>query len=256
MLRMSKITAETFFSHLPDGGGYYTDLLTEIHRAFRPRNYFEIGVNTGTTLKLSSCDTIGIDPKFRVKEDVIGNKPTCLLYQTTSDEFFEKYDPSILFSRKIDMAFLDGMHWYEYLLRDFYNTEKYCNKDSVIFLHDCLPPDTFTARREQHDKTLHPLSIFPNDDLWAGDVWKTSAILKKYRPDLKMYTTAVDPTGLVMVTNLDPTSTLLFDEYDRFVQEYKDLEATIDVMSEYMHDMDVISIKELLTALSGCRPFS
>jgi hypothetical protein len=68
--------------------------------------------------------------------------------------------------------------------------------------------DEITARRER--KT----------DFWSGDVWKVVLILKKYKPDLKIFTVATQPTGLTIVTNLDSHSRILSEHYDDIIREY------------------------------------
>jgi hypothetical protein len=40
----------------------------------------------------------------------------------------------------IDRAFIDGMHCFEFVLRDFINTERYMSWTSVIVFNDVLPP--------------------------------------------------------------------------------------------------------------------
>jgi hypothetical protein len=53
----------------------------------------------------------------------------------------------------------------------------------------------------------------------TGDVWRTLLALRKHRPDLSF--TVVDSleTGLACVTNLDPQSTVLIDDYKAIVRE-------------------------------------
>lgn len=41
-------------------------LLAELHACLRPRNYLEIGVNDGQSLRLSRVPTIAVDPAFRI----------------------------------------------------------------------------------------------------------------------------------------------------------------------------------------------
>ncbi|EKD07736.1 hypothetical protein SPLC1_S371130 [Arthrospira platensis C1] len=45
-------------------------------------------------------------------------------------------------------------------------------------------------------------------------------ILRKYRPDLKVFTIATKPTGLTVVTNLDFHSKVLSKNYDDIVKQY------------------------------------
>ena len=49
---------------------------------------------------------------------------------------------------------------------------------------------------------------------WAGDTWKALWILQRYRPDLRIFAFDAPPSGLVVVTGLDPPSTLLRQRYE------------------------------------------
>lgn len=199
-------------------GTPYKEILAELHEVLRPSTYFEIGTDTGATLTLAMCESIAVDPAFNLQTNVLRGKTACHLFQMTSDDFFARYDPRQILGHPIDLAFLDGMHWFEYLLRDFTNTEPHCHRGSVIALHDCLPTDVYVGRREPHDRTK--ADRFPHPSWWAGDVWKVVLILKRCRPDLKISCLDAPPTGLVLVTALDPDSTLLRCKYDRLVSEY------------------------------------
>ncbi|MGB3148085.1 MAG: glycosyltransferase, partial [Paracoccaceae bacterium] len=112
---------------------------------------------------------------------------------------------------KIDLAFLDGMHLFEYLLRDFINTERHMAPDGLVTLHDCVPFNRVMAERDwDRAKTRS----------WTGDVWKLVPILRAYRPDLTVEVLDLAPTGLVTVRNLDPENTSLADQYDEIVSKY------------------------------------
>ena len=198
-------------------------VLTALHRILKPRTYLEIGIERGDTLRAAQCATIAIDPAFSVDQSIIGNKPECLLYRMPSDRFFEQHDPVALLGDRIDMAFLDGMHLYEFLLRDFMNVERCCRRNSLILLHDCVPTDLYLARRLRQDESLRPITRIPGG--WCGDVWKTLLILRQYRPDLRIETFDAALTGLVVVTNLDKKSEVLSEKYVEAVESY----ATLDL---------------------------
>lgn len=197
----------------------YSIVIERFHKFLAPRTYLEIGVFEGNTLKLANCKSIAIDPAFRLKASVLTNKEMCHFYQMGSDEFFKTYSPLTIFGQQIDLAFLDGMHWYEYLLRDFLNVEKYCKKNSVLILHDCIPVDEFVGRRLSNDFTLQNHSI--NKEWWGGDVWKAVAILQKYRVDLHIVALDAPPTGLILVTNLNPSSQVIPERYFEIIGEFR-----------------------------------
>ena len=56
--------------------------------------------------------------------------------------------------------------------------------------------------------------------MWAGDVYKVTAVLERYRRDLTTILLDTEPTGMLLVLGLDPTSTVLADHYDEIVAEY------------------------------------
>src|SRR5690349_5859629 len=125
--------------------GHYFDLLRRLHVAMRPRTYLEIGVHTGMSLELASPGTsiVGIDPVPAIRRPI---NHTSRLFFETSDDFFEKHDVhEILGGRPIDMAFIDGMHLFEFALRDFINIERYCARGSVVLVHDCYPLDAASS---------------------------------------------------------------------------------------------------------------
>jgi hypothetical protein len=229
------------FWSIPDHAGLpYDAVLAALHRTLRPKSYMEIGTATGSTLRLAGCATIAVDPQFQIEGNVIGQKPNCQFYQMTSDEFFENFNPSTLLGRAVDLAFLDGFHIFEYLLRDFINTELSCKRNSVILMHDCIPTDAHAARRRATDQIFASVTRYPHS--WAGDVWKVGAILQDYRPDIRLYFFNSPPTGLLAATNLDPHSEVLhnryFDIVDKFSQD--------DGAEAYLRNLDMHTTDVLL----------
>jgi hypothetical protein len=195
----------------------YRDLLARLHASLQPRSYLEIGVAGGGTLALAHCPAIGIDPAFQMKGDLINVRPATHLFQMPSDDFFAAYDVRTFFPGGVDFALLDGMHLFEFLLRDLINTERYSRPGSVIALHDCWPINPQMAERD-HD----PLgrSDRPTRAWWTGDVWKLLPILGEHRPDLRVVVADCPPTGLVLLTRLDAASTTLADNYDAIVARW------------------------------------
>lgn len=190
-------------------GEHYLSLMRRIHVYLRPRTYVEIGVASGDSLTLVQEGTLalGIDPAPRIASPLL---PTTKVFVEKSDEFFSKRNVSAeLDNNPVNLVFIDGMHNFEFALRDFINIERYCTPDSTVLVHDCYPLDEATAARDR-------ITSF-----WSGDIWKLILCLKKYRPDLAIYTIATPPTGLGMVRNLDPRSTVLRDNlqtiYDEFI---------------------------------------
>jgi hypothetical protein len=207
-LEAAHLVLERLFLH----GETYLDVLGRIHRHLRPRTYVEIGVQYGLSLALAQPETraLGIDPAPDLKVPAPANAK---IYRETSDDFFAKYDVRAeLGGLPIDLAFIDGMHRFEFALRDFMNLERHCTPRSTILFDDCFPHDRRTAQREQVA------------EFWSGDVWKVLVLLKKYRPDLAIHTVAAPRTGLCIVRNLDPSSRFLADNMERLVAEFMALD--------------------------------
>jgi hypothetical protein len=203
------------FSRPRHEGTGYLKLLRRLHALKRPRSYLEIGTAAGKTLALARCASVAIDPRFRLAHEVRSGKPACHLFEMTSDAFFAAHSPTALFGGPVDLAFIDGLHHFEFALRDFMNVERHCRPDSLIVLHDCLPVDEHMARRDPRDRSRAAQSHYPN--AWAGDTWKALWILHRCRPDLGIFAFDAPPSGLVVVTQLDPASTLLEQRYEEVV---------------------------------------
>lgn len=200
-------------------GAFYRDCLRLIHETLQPHAYLEVGCLDGATLALAACPTIGIDVEFQRKISVSRSAEALMLFQMTSDDFFRRYDPLVFLGRRIDLAFLDGLHLIENVLRDFINTERFCDHESVIVLHDCLPLDPYMATRDIDDSATRALSSQPG--WWTGDVWKMLPILRRYRPHLTVRAFNAPPTGLIVITDLNPDDDVLNREFDRILAEFR-----------------------------------
>jgi hypothetical protein len=184
------------------------EALAEMHRLFAPRTYLEVGVADGRSLALSRCRTIGIDPSFAITAPI---RCDVSLYRQASDDFFARPEPLEHFGgAPIDLAFIDGMHLFEYALRDFINVERHATPYSVIVFDDMLPRDIPEAARQRVTK------------FWAGDVFRMIETLTKYRPDLVLVQLDTKPTGMLAVFGPDPTSRVLPDRLDEIISSTVD----------------------------------
>ncbi len=208
MLRFSRSTSKS-----PRGacrGRPITAVLRWIHEILKPTNYVEIGVQQGVSLLQALADTrcIGIDPEPSIEEQ----HPNATIYELTSDEFFARYDLGNLLGGSVELAFIDGLHLFEQVLRDFVNLERQSAAGTVILLHDCIPFDEMTASRE---RTTY---------FYCGDVWKAAMALRHRRPELEMVTVPTAPTGLCLVRGLDSGNRQFEEELPEIVASYRDLD--------------------------------
>ena len=214
----------------PLNGPSYREFIKLTTLAKPAERYLEIGVHNGSSLTMVDCKAIGVDPEFVLQFNPVGKKPALHLFQTTSDDYFATQDTRTLLGGDVDVAFLDGMHLFEYLLRDFINTEKLCAPDSLILLDDCLPVNIEMTERDRRPEQRKDQEIA---GWWTGDVWKVVIALREYRPDLILTCVDVQPTGSIVVTNLDSSSTVLSDAYDEIVGRFMDMELTPERFEAY-----------------------
>jgi|SRR5271166_53136 len=186
----------------------YFRLLDRVHQWLLPRTYLEIGVSTGGSLTLSLPGTVNVavDPEPRIDQPI---DPGSAIFAETSDDFFARHDlADLLGGLPLDLAFIDGMHHFEFALRDFMNIERRAGAQTTILVHDCYPIDEVSA-----DRVRCP-------GKWSGDVWRLIVCLKEWRPDLKISVADVAPTGLGIITGLDPESKVLEHRYGDLVDRY------------------------------------
>lgn len=187
---------------------YYLDFLEALHRRLEPRTYLEIGVAQGHSLARSRCRSIGIDPDFSVIQELAA---AVSLFRCTSDEYFERLAvgrTSPFDGLPVDLAYIDGMHHFEFALRDFIAVERCSSPAGVVAVDDVLPRDVAEAARTPR----------PHD--WTGDVFRIPLALAAHRPDLSLVCVDTEPTGTLLVARLDPHDTRLADQLDDIVREY------------------------------------
>ncbi len=187
------------------------------HHAINPLAYVEIGVRNGHSMILSQCRSIGIDPDIELKVDL---PDLVTLFETSSDQFFEENNLQEILGRSFDLAFIDGMHLAEYALRDFINLEKNASACSVVLVDDILPDD---IRWTERVRTRNE---------WTGDVYKLILILKEYRPDLEITAFDVQMKGLASIANLNPTCTILVNNYEKILADIQNGKYDISTRDE------------------------
>lgn len=212
------------------------EFLLELHEVLRPRGYLEIGVHTGDSLRLVHPGTpaIGIDPAPMVNR--VLSQGTQVI-KSTSDSFFDPFagTDNALVPDPLDLVFIDGMHLYEYALRDFLNIERYVNHRSVVVFDDVLPRNQGEAAREQ----------CPGD--WTGDVWKVYGLLKAYRPGLNVQLVDTLPTGTLVVWGFDGNPEAWIKDYEQVM--LMNLDQFNEVPDEILKRTDAIGANKMIKIL-------
>ena len=211
------LRAEGKFFQAQDGN--YLSFLKALHENVY-EGYFEIGTRTGDSLVLSQSPSIAIDPYFQLEKNPVGNKEFCLMFQETSDSFFENRLPK-LSGLKCQLAFIDGMHLFEYALKDFINLAKISSEKALFLFHDPIPWTFKMATR--NNETL------ASDDAWTGDIWKLVHILidAGMKDNINLLSSA--PSGLLAVLNPDQKIIAQLEKnYDKICAQWLDVELNED----------------------------
>lgn len=178
--------------------------IPQLSEKLRARTYLEVGVKGGRTFScINASRKIGVDPAFRIKPvdrwmARLNPVHTAHFYEMTSDQFFDGPAARLFARRKIDLAFVDGLHTWEQSLRDVDNVVRYLAPNGIIVLHDCSPDNPLAATPAQsieHAKTLNPKDW---DGRWCGDVWKTVISIRALRPELEIRVIDLD-SGLGII---------------------------------------------------------
>ena len=129
---------------------YRWDLIQLIINKYNFKNYLEIGCDKNQSFsKIKVYNKVGVDP-------ISGGT-----IRSTSDDFFLKN-----INNNFDMIFIDGLHYYEQVIKDIKNSLKILNDDGFILVHDCLP------------RTLAHQAVPRYRGSWNGDVWKSIVELR------------------------------------------------------------------------------
>lgn len=222
------------FADFPPPSHSRHDLLAQLHERVQPETYLEVGVRWGDSLTLARCISVGIDPAFKITRELHGH---IHLERTTSDEFFAREDPlSVFEGRPVDLAFIDGLHLAEFALRDFINLERHMAPGGVVVFDDMLPRNPLEASRVRKTRAA------------PGDVFKVVTVLRQNRPDLAVLPVNTSPTGTLVVTGLDPSSTVLGDRYEELVP-FLEARDPQEVPDELLHRTSALEADVLLNSV-------
>ena len=138
------------------------DLIQHIINKYNYTTYLEIGCDKNQSFSKVIIDKkVGVDP-------ISGGT-----IRDTSDNFFNKNE------EKFDIIFIDGLHHYEQVIKDVYNSLDILNDNGHILIHDCLP------------RTIAHQAIPRYRGSWNGDVWKSIVELRT-KKNLEVLTCEID----------------------------------------------------------------
>jgi hypothetical protein len=244
-LRLHRIMTDGLARVSPIGGTHYLKFLDCLHRQRRIGRYLEIGTQRGMSLNCASCRSVAIDPEFLLDKAQWAARPGINLFEMTSDEFFSANDPCDILGGPIDLAFIDGMHLSEFVLRDFFNVEKYCSEDSLIVLHDVLPQNFEMTERDRRPLMRRDRALAA---AWTGDVWRVVPLLRRERPDLCIQVLDCPPTGLLLVSKLNPQHQVSGSRLEELTLSLADREPPESAFWSFIEAEAVLSSASMVSA--------
>lgn len=237
-------TANTLFTEtfMQATGTNYLKVLEKLHEK-RYSCYFEIGSRTGSSLKLSCSPTVAIDPYFQLNGDFVGQKDFCLLFQEKSDLFFKR-PLANLSGLKCELGFIDGMHLFEYALRDFINLSKISTPKSIFLFHDPMP--------WSFEMTTRDYKSIPQNTAWVGDIWKLIPIFIELGMKDCICVLTSARSGLLAVENPGSQQiSNLNDNFDEICLKWKNVELKTFGLGNFYRQKVFISPENFLNYLEN-----
>lgn len=131
---------------------YRYDVINKVIELIWATDYLEIWIQQGICFEAVKCkNKTGVDPQTEKRDGVI---------LKTSDEFFETN------TKKFDIVFIDWLHTYEQVKKDFFNSILCLKKGWVVIFHDMNPSTEERAKS------------FADWWLWNGDCFKLAIELR------------------------------------------------------------------------------
>jgi predicted O-methyltransferase YrrM len=183
----------------------YVQMLQALHETLQPTLYLESGVRRGRSLALARGPAIGVDPAPELAEQAL--PADTRVFTVASDDFFRDLAAQAM-PVAPELAFIDGMHRFEYALRDFMHVERLAAPTTLVVVDDIFPSHPAQAERTRRTR------------VWTGDIWKLASCLAELRPDLVLIPLDTAPTGLLLVAGLDPGNRVLWDRYNPVVRRF------------------------------------
>lgn len=116
---------QTLLSRLDDSDNFidHGSRVLMLYNQIGDASYLELGVNRNVNFNsIPAREKMSVDTNGYAK------------FTGTTDEFFEQLPDDTMF----DIVYIDANHDYPYVVKDFNNSVKHCNK--WILIHDCVPP--------------------------------------------------------------------------------------------------------------------
>lgn len=154
--------------------------------------FLELGLNKGETFNeiipyathMHGVDiSLGLIPK-EIMNKVDNNFIN--LYESTTDNFFKNVDSNF----KVDVAFIDANHTFEFVKRDFKNVLNILSPGGIILMHDQDPVS---------------YDFISNENKLCGNAYKMVNYIIDNYPECNIITLPLEVSGISMVQRKNET---------------------------------------------------
>ena len=137
---------------------------------------------------------VAVDPNFRFDTQPF-QKEGVEFNSITSDQYFIQKGHE----EKFDIMFLDGLHTFRQIFRDFCNSLLCAMDNTVWLIDDVMPLDAYTAHPDQGQaRNLRERAGLPVGVGWHGDVFKVVFAIHDFFPMLQ-YVTLTEKNGQLLI---------------------------------------------------------
>jgi hypothetical protein len=149
--------------------------IKEIASIYPVTKYLEIGVQGGHTfLDLDFQYQVAVDPVFRFDyTKYVSNR--MVFFEEESDKYFSRK-----IKCKFDLIFLDGLHAFDQIFRDFCASIQYAHDQTIWLIDDTLPSSMLAASRNSLFCRVARKCL--RQPAWMGDVFKVVYAIHDYFP--------------------------------------------------------------------------
>lgn len=220
-------------------GRNYIEVISDIIKIIAPDSYLEIGGSDIDIATATDCPTILVGPAYSCSDTPLTPRPILGLYRIKPDLFFSSYCANAILGRKVDVSVVRDLHYHEDLLGIFAAIEKASVPNALVILHNCIPVESAIADRSPP----HTVEVPHRAGWWVGDAWKAVAALRHVRPDLRISALDANPSGLVLITNLNPAKG---EDWTDNARDYAStLSGDQDGLGRYIDDLAIEPVAHL-----------
>lgn len=190
-------------------------LIPVLNGSRKELNYLEIGVRGGTTIEdITASSKVGVEPHPLFRTEKLPRNTD--IFIGFSDQYFGSPDNTNL---GFDVIFIDGLHTFDQVYRDFLNSTKLLNPGGIIVLDDTVPFDYFASINSYQESLRLRKLAGVRGSHWSGDVWRLVWAIERFHK-VWDFRTVIDG---------GPPQTILWRQSHYASESVADLSPEIDV---------------------------